>query len=210
MSNDPYPQHLPTLERLGVDEPIVTSATEVATAWFDAFSSAVASSDIAAIIDLFLVDGFWKDTLALTWDFRTIEGRDAIKNLLDHRLAPTGLVDLRLSHEPLRAPEIQKIFPDLFLLRLTFDFQTKVGKGTGVCYLAPVPGAKWKAYTLYTCLHSLNDFPELVRCRCSSRCNQADPECRSVLFANKPLNMALGKRDVVARWNLSMGIRPCS
>lgn len=165
MSGDSFPQQLPTLQRLGVDEPTVTSASEVATAWFDAFSSAVSSSDITGILDLFLEDGFWKDVLALTWDFRTIEGKDAIKNLLDHRLVPTGLVDLRLSHEPFHAPELQKMFPDLVLLRLTFEFGTEVGKGTGVCYLAPTPDAKWKAYTLYTCLQSLNDFPELVRFR---------------------------------------------
>jgi cation diffusion facilitator CzcD-associated flavoprotein CzcO len=138
------------------------SATDVATAWFEAFSSAVTSSDIAAILDLFLDDGFWKDILALTWDIRTIEGRDAIKNLLDHRLAPTGLRDLRLSHEPLRAPELQQIVPNLVLLRLCFAFETKVGKGTAVCYLAPAPGSKWKAYSLFTCLESLNDFPEQI------------------------------------------------
>ncbi|KAG6371217.1 hypothetical protein JVT61DRAFT_9841 [Boletus reticuloceps] len=165
MSDDPFPQQLPTLERLGVDKPTLTSATEVgevATAWFNAFSSAVASSDITTILDLFLDDGFWKDTLALTWDFRTIEGRDAIRNLLDHRLAPTGFVDLRLSHEPFLAPQLLKLFPDLVLLRLSFEFGTKVGKGTAVCHLVPVPGSRWKVYSLYTCLQSLNDFPEQI------------------------------------------------
>ncbi|KIJ18436.1 hypothetical protein PAXINDRAFT_167040, partial [Paxillus involutus ATCC 200175] len=162
MSNDPFPQQLPTLQRLGVDDPADVSAVDAATAWFEAFSSAVASSDIEGILDLFLDDGFWKDILALTWDLRTIEGRDAIKNLLDNRLVPTGLVDLRLNHEALRAPEIQRLFPDLVLLRLCFEFGTKVGKGTAVCYLVPIPGSKWKAYSLFTCLESLNDFPEQI------------------------------------------------
>ncbi|KAG6375656.1 hypothetical protein JVT61DRAFT_3226 [Boletus reticuloceps] len=165
MSNDPFPQQLPTLQRLGVDEPTLVSAAEVAevaTAWFNAFSSAVTSSDFTAILDLFLDDGFWKDTLVLTWDFRTIEGRDAIRNLLTHQLAPTGFVDLRLCHEPFLAPELLKLFPDLVLLRLSFEFGTKVGKGTAVCYLAPTPGSTWKAYSLYTCLQSLNDYPEQI------------------------------------------------
>ncbi|KAF9227052.1 FAD/NAD(P)-binding domain-containing protein [Gyrodon lividus] len=162
MSSDPFPQRLPTLQRLGVENPIDVSTADAATTWFDAFSGAVASSNITDILDLFLDDGFWKDILALTWDLRTIEGRGAIKNLLNHRLVPTGLVDLRLSHKPLRAPEIQQLFPDLVLLRLCFEFGTKVGKGTAVCYLAPVPGSKWKAYSLLTCLESLNDFPEQI------------------------------------------------
>ncbi|KAG6371188.1 FAD/NAD(P)-binding domain-containing protein [Boletus reticuloceps] len=165
MSDDPFPQQLPTLQRLGVDEPTLTSPTEVAevaTTWFNAFSSAVASSDIAAILDLFLEDGFWKDTLAFTWDFRTIEGREAIRNLLDHRLAPTGFINLRLCHEPFLAPQLLKFFPDLVLLRLSFEFDTKVGRGAAVCHLVPVPGSRWKAYSLYTCLQSLNDYPEQI------------------------------------------------
>ncbi|KIK79465.1 hypothetical protein PAXRUDRAFT_161238 [Paxillus rubicundulus Ve08.2h10] len=162
MSSDPFPQQLPTLQRLGVDDPTDVSAADVAIAWFEVFSSAVASSDIAGILDLFLDDGFWKDILALTWDLRTIEGRDGIKNLLENRLVPTGLVNLRLNDEDLHAPEIQRLFPDLVLLRLCFEFGTKVGKGTAVCYLVPIPGSKWKAYSLFTCLESLNDFPEQV------------------------------------------------
>ncbi|KAG6379327.1 hypothetical protein JVT61DRAFT_11786 [Boletus reticuloceps] len=162
MSDDPFPQQLPTLGRLGVGEPTLTSATEVAevaTAWFNTFSSAVASYDIAAILDLFLDDGFWKDTLALTWDFRTIEGRDAIRNLLDHRLAPTGFVDLRLSQEPFLAPQLLKLFPDLVLLRLSFEFGTK----------------------------SLNDFPEqigLLRRHTAEHGTWEERRCREVDLAD--------------------------
>ncbi|KAH7889061.1 hypothetical protein F5I97DRAFT_784725 [Phlebopus sp. FC_14] len=162
MSSDKFPQQLPTLDRLGVDDPTGVSASEAASLWFDAFSSAISSSNVGAILDLFLADGFWKDILALTWDFRTIEGRDALKNLLDHRLAPTGFMDLHLCSDHLREPEIQKMFPDLVLLRICFEFRTNVGKGTGICCLAPVPGSRWKAYTIFTCLESLNDFPEQI------------------------------------------------
>ncbi|KAH7889081.1 hypothetical protein F5I97DRAFT_2006620 [Phlebopus sp. FC_14] len=162
MSADPFPQQLPTLHRLGVDDPTGISPTEVASVWFDAFSNAIASSDVVAVLDLFLDDGFWKDVLALTWDFRTLEGRDAIKNLLDHRLYPTGLSDLRLCRDHLREPELQKMFPDLVLLRLCFEFGTRVGKGVAVCYLAPVPSSTWKAYTICTCLESLSEFPEQI------------------------------------------------
>ncbi|KAH7889079.1 hypothetical protein F5I97DRAFT_1803036 [Phlebopus sp. FC_14] len=162
MSLHPFPAQLPTLQHLGVDDPTGISPIEVASAWFDAFSNAINSSDVAAILDSFLDDGFWKDVLALTWDFRTLHGRDAIKNLLDHRLGPTGLSDLRLCRDHLREPELQKMFPDLVMLRLCFEFGTKVGKGVAVCYLAPVPGSRWKAYTLFTCLESLNYFPEQI------------------------------------------------
>ncbi|KAF8125172.1 hypothetical protein EV363DRAFT_1402669 [Boletus edulis] len=50
-------------------------------------------------------------------DFRSIEGGDAIGNLLDHRLAATGFVDLRLFHGPFLAPRLFRLFPGLVLLR---------------------------------------------------------------------------------------------
>jgi hypothetical protein len=116
-------------------DPFPHQLADAAIPWFETFSSAVASSDIAGILNLFLDDGFWMDISALTRDLRTLEGRDTIKNLLDNHLVPTDPIDLRLNHEDLRAPEIQRLFPDLVLLRLCFEFGTKVGKGTAVCYL---------------------------------------------------------------------------
>ncbi|KAG1901989.1 uncharacterized protein F5891DRAFT_1218974 [Suillus fuscotomentosus] len=152
MATDSFPQRLPTLHRLGVPDPSNVSSSEVATEWLDAFSAAITQSDTTAVVDLFLEDGFWKDVIALTWDFRTFEGRKDIKKLLDARLVATGLNELRLLQtEPLNGP---------FWLRFCFDFTTKHGKGTAVAYLVPLPDSKWKAYSLLTCLNSLTDFPQ--------------------------------------------------
>ncbi|KAG1829642.1 hypothetical protein EV424DRAFT_408890 [Suillus variegatus] len=161
MSTDSFPQRLPTLHRLGVPDPSNVSSSEVATEWLNAFSVAITQSDTAAVVDLFLEDGFWKDVIALTWDFRTFEGRKDIKKLLDARLVATGLNELRLiQSEPLNEPVLQKVYHDLVWLRFCFGFTTKHGKGTAVAYLVPLPDSKWKAYTLLTCLNSLTDFPQ--------------------------------------------------
>ncbi|KAG2101337.1 uncharacterized protein F5147DRAFT_581646 [Suillus discolor] len=161
MATDSFPQRLPTLDRLGVTDPSNVSSSEVATEWLNAFSAAIAQSDTAAVVDLFLEDGFWKDVIALTWDFRTFEGRKDIKKLLDARLAATGgLNELRLLQEPLKEPVLQKVYHDLVWLRFCFSFTTKHGKGTAVVHLVPLPDSKWKAYTLLTCLESLADFPQ--------------------------------------------------
>ncbi|KAG2097526.1 uncharacterized protein F5147DRAFT_816517 [Suillus discolor] len=132
MATDSFPQRL-------VTHPSNVSSSEVATEWLNAFSAAITQSDTAAVVDLFLEDGFWKDVIALTWDFRTFEGRKDIKKLLDARLVATGLYELRLLQEPLNEPH---------------------GKGTAVVYLVPLPDSKWKAYTLLTCLDSLTNFPQ--------------------------------------------------
>ncbi|EIW83441.1 FAD/NAD(P)-binding domain-containing protein [Coniophora puteana RWD-64-598 SS2] len=164
-----WPEHqLPTLDRLGVTDPGNISALDTARSWFSAFSDAIQSHNATAATDLFLDGGFWKDILALTWDLRTIGGRSGIQNLLNARLAATGITALHLSEDGLRAPELQRPYPDLVLLRLHFTFETKVGRGSGVCTLVPVSVSDsgsarvWKAYTVLTCLDGLQDFPEKV------------------------------------------------
>ncbi|KAG2364046.1 hypothetical protein BDR07DRAFT_1355674 [Suillus spraguei] len=154
MATDPFPQRLPTLGRLGVTDPFNVSSCGVATEWLNALSAAITQNDTAAIVDLFLEDGFWKDVIALTWDLRTFEGRKDIKRLLDARLVATGLHELCLSQEPLKEPVLQKVYEDLVWLRFCFGFSTKHGKGTAVVYLVPLPDSKWKAYSLLTCLDS--------------------------------------------------------
>ncbi|OJA11503.1 hypothetical protein AZE42_06615 [Rhizopogon vesiculosus] len=163
MATDPFPQQLPTLNKLGVTDISNVSPSEVATEWLDAFSAAITQSDVGAIVNLFLEDGFWKDVIALTWDLRTFEGRNDITKLLDARLAVTGLGEIRLLEDPLREPILRKLFPDLVFVRFCFGFTTMHGKGTGVVHLAPLPDSTWKAYVLLTCLDALTDFPEKVR-----------------------------------------------
>ncbi|OAX32563.1 FAD/NAD(P)-binding domain-containing protein [Rhizopogon vinicolor AM-OR11-026] len=162
MATDPFPQQLPTLDKLRVTDLSNVSASEVATEWLDAFSAAITQSDVGAVVDLFLDDGFWKDVIALTWDLRTFEGRNDIAKLLDARLAVTNLREIRLLQEPLREPELRKLFPDFAWVRFCFGFTTMHGKGTGVVYLVPLPDSTWKAYSLLTCLDMLTDFPEKV------------------------------------------------
>ncbi|KAG2364036.1 hypothetical protein BDR07DRAFT_1450459 [Suillus spraguei] len=127
-------------------DPSNVSSSEVATEWLSAFSAAITQNNTAAVADLFLEDGFWKD----------VEGH---QELLDARLTATGLHDLCLLQEPLKEPVLQKVDHDLVWLRFCFCFTTKHGKGTAVVYLVPLPDSKWKAYSLLTCLDSLTDFP---------------------------------------------------
>jgi hypothetical protein len=163
MATDPFHQRLPTLDTLGVTDLSNVSPSKVAIEWLDAFSAAITQSDMGAVVDLFLEDGFWKDVIALTWDLRTFEGRNDITKLLDTRLAVTGLREIRLLEESLREPVLLKLFHDLAWVRFCFGFTTMHGKGTGVVYLVPLPDSKWKAYSLLTCLDELSDFPEKVR-----------------------------------------------
>jgi hypothetical protein len=154
----------PTLEKLGVaGDPDTSSPRTIAQEWFAAFASSIQSNDTAGAASLFLEDSFWKDILALTSDFRTIQGSSNIKALLDTFLSTAKLSSLRIADDSLHAPSLNSPAPGVTLLQLCFDFETKIGKGTGVCRLAPSPqGARWKAYLMFTCLDSLKGSPEPV------------------------------------------------
>ncbi|KAG2073996.1 FAD/NAD(P)-binding domain-containing protein [Suillus decipiens] len=192
-----FSQRLPTLDRLGVTDPFNVSSSEVATEWLNAFSAAISQNDTAAVVDLFLDDGFWKDVIALTWDLRTFEGRKDIKRLLDARLAATGLHELCLSQESLKEPVLQKVYDDLVWLRFCFGFSTKHGKGTAVVYLVPLPDSKWKAYSLLTCLDSLTDFPQKVGPLRNGRSGSEEKRREETEFSNNdPTVLVIGAGHV--------------
>lgn len=62
---------LPTLHSLGSTVDTNLDVHAVVNDWFARFVKAVGIKEVPAIIDLFLDNCFWRDMLALTWDFRT-------------------------------------------------------------------------------------------------------------------------------------------
>jgi hypothetical protein len=59
-----------------------TDPLEIATNVVNAFNKALQSKDYPALSQLFTNDGFWRDHLALTWSFRTVQGPDNILSFL--------------------------------------------------------------------------------------------------------------------------------
>ncbi|KAI6131196.1 hypothetical protein EDD16DRAFT_1468477 [Pisolithus croceorrhizus] len=155
-SEAPAPS-LPTLQRLGSTVCSNVDAQAVAKAWFVLFVEDM--SDATAVIDLLVDDGFWRDILALTWDFRTYEGRDAIRQFLANQLpkfdpsAFTLCEDLTEFHMP---------YEDLAWIQAFFNFDTIVGHASGIFRLVPLADGSWKAHTVYTSLEGLRGFPEKI------------------------------------------------
>ncbi|KAL4076790.1 hypothetical protein V8B97DRAFT_2022069 [Scleroderma yunnanense] len=147
------PLDIPTLNDLNIDPAVLDGLSPIpeATKWATGL-----------ITSMFHELGFWKDILALTWNFRTIRGSSAIKRLLDARLALTGLTALSLTEDSFRAPTLLKPMSGVVFLRLCFEFETNCGRGTAVAFLVPTPKFQWKAWSIPTCLESLKDYPEKV------------------------------------------------
>ncbi|TFY68646.1 hypothetical protein EVJ58_g883 [Rhodofomes roseus] len=149
---------LPTLQRLKSQIPPGVSAVQISQEWLNQFTSAL-ESDIAGVGSLFLENGFWRDQIALSWDFRTIQGSKRILQFLQERLSVAKLCIGALVEDRFRAPALSKPFPDLVFVQFSFAFETEVGTGTGTCRLVNAEGI-WKAYTMYTALEALAGFPE--------------------------------------------------
>ncbi len=71
----------------------LSAADERVMGWLDRFERALAGRDVAAAAACFAVTCFWRDLIAFTWNIETLEGRDAIRAMLDAQLdavAPHG------------------------------------------------------------------------------------------------------------------------
>ncbi|NLH82201.1 MAG: NAD(P)/FAD-dependent oxidoreductase [Phyllobacteriaceae bacterium] len=73
----------------------VNPSAEIATA-VAALGRALEKGDIEAALALFQADCYWRDLVAFTWNLRTLEGKDQIRDMLTSQLAairPTAFTD---------------------------------------------------------------------------------------------------------------------
>jgi putative flavoprotein involved in K+ transport len=139
------------------------AAGDVATAadnWLARFESALAKPEDAALGTLFHPDSHWRDVLALTWHFSTVDGADAIlRELKAHagRARPSGF---RI--DPGRAAPRPVTRAGTNAIEAIFRFETAQGRGSGIVRLIPDAGdsGTLKAWTLLTTLDELKGFEE--------------------------------------------------
>ncbi|KAK2462191.1 hypothetical protein APHAL10511_005779 [Amanita phalloides] len=150
---------LPTLSNLNAIAPDGVDTQKVASEWLNALSAAIESNDVDNLSGLFVEDSWWRDMLALTWDFRTFRGTSAIQTFLRDRIGATHPTAFKLRQDFLG---LQRPYPDLAWINAFFDFETDVGIGFGIFRLVPTANGVWKAHTVYTNLEELKGFPERI------------------------------------------------
>ncbi|RVD63028.1 nuclear transport factor 2 family protein, partial [Mesorhizobium sp. M4A.F.Ca.ET.029.04.2.1] len=55
----------------------------------DQFGAALAAGDIDKAVACFQDDCYWRDLVAFTWNIKTMEGRDQVRDMLVSQLAKT-------------------------------------------------------------------------------------------------------------------------
>ena len=116
------------------------AATEVEH-WLERFDSALQAGDAVAAADLFATESYWRDLVAFTWNIRTVEGREGVREMLEQRPRPRQAARLA-GHRGARhqADGVTEAW---------IAFETAVGRGSG--HVRLIEG---KAWTLLTTLRS--------------------------------------------------------
>ena len=148
---------LPTLDRLGVPPPAEVDALSVAREWFSSFATALQGSNVTAVAQLCVPDVFWRDLLALTWDFRTFYGTDAVSTFLSDRLPLSKVSNAKLNEKDV---ELARPYEDLAWIQTFYNFETAAGLCSGVIRLVPTQGGEWKAHAILTNMEDLKGHPE--------------------------------------------------
>ena len=125
-----------------------TAPVAAATAWLAMFSETLAEGDVAATLELFAEDCYWRDIVAFTWNVKTMEGKPAIAAMLEATLGGTSPSAWQVTSasggraEPLEA---------------WFSFKTSVGQGQGIFTLEA-----GKCRTILTTLQALDGHEEAI------------------------------------------------
>ncbi|KAF3356126.1 hypothetical protein VdG1_00241 [Verticillium dahliae VDG1] len=143
---------------------------QVASDVVDLFNKAIDKGDLAAVVDLFDHEGFWRDHLALSWSFQTHRGTSGIQEFLkDCAGSKDGFRLKSISLDKtsdVRKPGMAFLDHDANVPCLVFFFtlQTTVGTGDGVARLIHHDD-KWKVFTFYTVLQEIKGHEEAVNSR---------------------------------------------
>lgn len=129
------------------------------------FNDALRGKDIQSIANFFLAEvGYWRDQLALSWDFRTLKGTATISEFLAKEGVKLKSIAIDRS-STFRSPVFAPFFSISEVKGITsfITITTEVGIGRGMVRLAEEADTKsWKIFTLSTVLTDLDGHEELT------------------------------------------------
>ena len=139
-------------------------------AWLADFEAALAVRDIDRVVAKFVVDAFWRDLVAFTWNLKTLEGREQIADMLGARLAQTGPSGFRTREAPADDGGVVSAF---------IVFETATGRCVGHLRLKDSADGD-QAWTFLTALQELKGHEEAKgRSRVLGAVHGTDPDTRS-------------------------------
>jgi cation diffusion facilitator CzcD-associated flavoprotein CzcO len=137
-------------------------ADEVFDAWLSEFGAALESGDAARVAACAREDGYWRDMLSFTWDFRTFSGREEIETGMRTALAKVSVKAVRRS--PDRTPPRLVKRNGRTCVEAYFDFDTEVGRSSAFARIMLDDGDPMasRSFLLLTALQELHGFEEKI------------------------------------------------
>ena len=114
--------------------------------WLDGFSETLRSSDPGQAAELFETGGLWRDLVTMTWNIKTLEGQDSIRDMLEHTAEQVRPDNWQVAEEATELDGVTEAW-------ITFETKDALGKG----HVRLRDGAAW---TLLTTMQELKEFPE--------------------------------------------------
>ncbi|GFZ51133.1 hypothetical protein JCM24511_08891 [Saitozyma sp. JCM 24511] len=163
------PSDLPSHERgFKPDDNVEHKVHSIAQHWLSTFERATATGDGELFASTFAQDGYWRDILAFTNDYRSIRTPNVAKAAqfyprpsLIRQQAIFPKVGARDFVFGLKEPHLEHPFPDVSFLTVYFEFATNIGPASGIARLV-YEDVAWKAFTVFTLLEGVQDHPQRV------------------------------------------------
>ena len=124
----------------------VSTPTQQVSNWLAAFGAALERGDHAAATAMFDDDCYWRDLVSFTWNLKTMEGKEAIRAMLDACAATTKPDAWAIEGDASEAGGVTEAW---------FGFETAVARGRGQIRLKGD-----KCWTLLTTMTELKGFEE--------------------------------------------------
>ncbi|CAN5648997.1 NAD(P)/FAD-dependent oxidoreductase [soil metagenome] len=150
--------------------------------WLADFETALAVRDVERAAGKFALDSYWRDLVAFTWNLKTVEGRAAVADMLEARLAGTNPSGFRTRETPTADGDVTSAF---------IEFETAAGRGVGHLRLKGD-----EAWTFLTALQELKGHEEPKGpTRVMGAVHGSDPDPRSWAEKKAAEDEALGRTD---------------
>jgi putative flavoprotein involved in K+ transport len=118
-----------------------TTTNDQVQAFLDAFGAALERGDIDAVTEMFQTDCYWRDLVSFTWNIKTMEGRDQVRDMLTAQLASTGPSGWKIAEGEVATEEGG-------IATAWINFETAVARGYGLIRLKD--GLIWTLLTSMT------------------------------------------------------------
>ncbi|KAK9427522.1 hypothetical protein V1505DRAFT_404078 [Lipomyces doorenjongii] len=139
-----------------LDDPAI--ARTIGENWVSDFNRAVVACDAEAFDELFCIEGYWRDIIAFTNDYRGIAKVNILQAARD-RLSVVNAKEAKLT-DP--SPSSNRPFNGHSYIESRFEFVTELGPAFGHARIVKTDGGHYKAYVLMTCIAGVHGHVEQV------------------------------------------------